>query len=74
MKFHTFGDINQPAIIMLTGSFCPSESIAIYLTSKQKQEVENYIGGAVFINRANKMLLTGKDVIDLFDIINENQI
>lgn len=38
MKFHTFGNAGQPAIIMLTGSFCPSDSMA-YLYDRLK---DNY--------------------------------
>lgn len=38
MKFYTYGDSSRPAIIMLSGSFCPAESLA-YLYDRLK---ENY--------------------------------
>lgn len=38
MKFYTFGDISRPAIVMLSGSFCPAVSLD-YLYGRLK---ENY--------------------------------
>lgn len=38
MKFYTYGDSSRPVIIMLSGSFCPAESLA-YLYDRLK---ENY--------------------------------
>lgn len=38
MRFYTFGNCNKPAIIMLSGSFCPADSM-VYLYDRLK---ENY--------------------------------
>lgn len=61
MRFNTFGDINNPVIIMLSGSFCPGKSMEeIYTILKEDFYIiapdynGHYENGGTFTTRYNE--------------------